>query len=125
MIKYTKLNYTCYIMMIMITKRIDSFFCHPENKLLIHYKFALSNLSWHRTIADLSKTSVVQNLDSIVTRCFRRWLDLPISSTLSTLTLKKSKCRITLVLPSAIFIQCQTVIREWSFSILGTRAEDF
>ena len=95
-----------------LMKRIDSLSCHPKNKLLIYHKFVLSKLSWHLTIADLSKTWVVQNLDSIVTRYVRQWLDLPISSTLSTLILQRSKYGITLVLPSTKFTQCQTVIRN-------------
>ena len=93
-------------------KRIDSLSCHPKNKLLIYHNFVLSKLSWHLTIADLSKTWVVQNLDSVVTRYVRKWLDLPISSTLSTLILHRSKYGITLALPSTKFTQCQTVIRN-------------
>ena len=92
--------------------RIDSLSCHPKNKLLIYHQFVLSKLSWHLTVADLSKTWVVQNLDNIVTKYVRQWLDLPISATLSTLVLQKSKYGINLILPSTKFTQCQTVIRN-------------
>ena len=91
---------------------IDSISCHPKNKLLIYHQFVLPKLSWHITVADLSKTWVDQNLTHIVTKYIRQWLDLPISATLSTLALKKSKYGITLILPSTKFTQRQTVIRN-------------
>ena len=92
--------------------RIDSLSCHPKNKLLIYHRFVLSKLLWHLTVADLSKIWVVQNLDTIVTKYVRQWLYLPISATLSTLVLQKSKYGINLILPSTKFTQCQTVIRN-------------
>ena len=91
---------------------IDSLSCHSRNKLLIYYQFVLSKLSWHLTVADLSKTWDVQDLDNIVTKYIRQWLDLPIIATLSTLVLKKSKYGINLILPSSKFTQCQTVVRN-------------
>ena len=95
-----------------LMNRIDSPSCHPSNKLLIYHQFVLSKLSWHLTVADLSKTWVVQNLDYIVTNYMRQWLDLPFSATLITPILKKSKYGIDLILPSITFTQCQTVIRN-------------
>ena len=65
-----------------------------------------------KTIADLSKTWVIENLDSIVSGYVRKWLELHISATISSLILKKSRHGINLVLPSTKFIECQTVIRN-------------
>ena len=47
--------------------KVDCLPCHPKNKLLHYHRFVLSKLSWHLTIADLSKTWVIENLapDSI------------------------------------------------------------
>jgi len=42
----------------------------------------------------------------------RQWLDLPISATLSSLALPKTKYGINLILPSTKYSQCQTVIRN-------------
>ena len=95
-----------------LMSKIDSLSCHPKNKLLIYHQLVLSKLSWHLTVADLSNTWVVQNLDSIVTRYMRQWLDLLVSATLSTLVLKKSKYGIHLILLSTKFTQCQNVIRN-------------
>ena len=92
--------------------KTDNLPCHPKYKLLLYHRFVLSKLSWHLTIADLSKTWVVDNLDNIVTSYVRKWLELPISATISSLLLNKSRYGINLVLPSTKFIECQTVIRN-------------
>ena len=92
--------------------KVDCLPCHPKNKLLLYHRFVLSKLSWHLTIADLSKTRVIENLDSIVTGYVRKWLELPISATISSLILSKSRYGINLGLPSTKFIKCQTVIRN-------------
>ena len=92
--------------------KIDNTPCHPKNKLLLYHRFVLSKISWHFTIADLSKTWVVENLDNIVGKYVRGWFELPISATLSTLIISKSNYGLNLVLPSTKFIQCQTIIRN-------------
>ena len=46
---------------------IDRISCHQKNKLLLYHRFVLSKIiSWHFTIADLSKTWVIENLDNKV-----------------------------------------------------------
>ena len=95
-----------------LMNKIDLLHCHPKNKLLLYHRFVLSKVSWNFTIANLGKTWVVENLDNLVSSYVRRWLDLPISATLSTLALPKAKYGINFVLPSTKFSQCQTVIRN-------------
>ena len=91
--------------------KMDNLPCHPKYKLLLYHRFVLSKLSWHLPIADLSNW-VVDNLDNIVTRYVRKWLELPISATISSLILNKSRYGINLVLPSNKFTECQTVIHN-------------
>ena len=93
-----------------LVMKVDCLPCHPKNKLLLYHRFVLSKLSWHLTIADLGKTWVIENLDSIVTGYVRKWLELPISATISSLILNKSRYGINLLLPSTKFMECQTVI---------------
>ena len=92
--------------------KINDLPCHPKSKLLLYHPFLLSKLSWNLTIADSSKTWIIDNLDSIVSKYIRQWLELPISATLSSLIINKSKYGISLILPSIKFIQCQTTIRN-------------
>ena len=93
-------------------KQIDSQPLHAKNKLLLYHNFVLSKISWNLTVADLSKTWVVENLDSLVSKYIRQWLDLPISATLSSIILSKNQFGLSLTLPSSKFLQCQTVLRN-------------
>ena len=74
-----------------LMRKIDLLPCHPKNKLLLYHRFVLSKVSWHFTIANLGKTWVAENLDNLVSSYVRQWLDLPISATLSSLALPKTK----------------------------------
>ena len=92
--------------------RIDTLPVLPKNKLLLYQRYILSKLSWHLTVATLPKNWVIQHLDIVVTRSVRQWLDLPISTTLRGIILPKNQFGLNLQLPSAKFIQCQTVLRN-------------
>ena len=84
---------------------------HPKNKLLLYSRYVLSKLSWHFTVATLSKTWVTENIDPIVNQYIRKWLEVPISGTLSTIFLTNNKFGLSIYPPSVKFIQCQSVLR--------------
>ena len=48
---------------------IDKQPLYPKKKLLLYSGYVLSKLSSHFTVADISKTSIIANLDSIVNCC--------------------------------------------------------
>ena len=83
-----------------LMSKIDKIPCHPRNKLLLYHRFVLSKIAWHFTIADIGKTWVTENIDNIVSQYVRQWLELPISATLSSLILSKSKYVMSLILLS-------------------------
>ena len=91
---------------------IDSKPLHPKNKLLLYSRYVLSKLAWHFTVATLSKTWVTENIDSIANKYIRRWLEVSISGTLSTVFLTNNKFGLSIYPPSVKFVQCQTVIRK-------------
>ena len=93
-------------------KGIDDLPLHPKNKLLVYHRYVLSKVSWHFTVADLPKTWVSDNLDNLVSKYIRRWLDLPVSATLTSLVLTKNQFGLNLKLPSVKFTQCQTLSRN-------------
>ena len=64
---------------------------HHKHKLLLYSRYVLSKLSWHFTIANISKTWITEHLDSVVNGCIRKWLDIPISGTLSNVFLERNK----------------------------------
>ena len=84
---------------------------NPKSKLLVYHRYVLSEVSWHFTVADLPKTCVTENLDNLVSRYIRSWLDLPVSATLTRLVLTKNQFGLNLQMPSVKFTQCQTFSR--------------
>jgi len=91
---------------------IDNKPLHPKNKLLLYSRYVLSKISWHFTVCDLSKTWVIQNIDNKIAQFIRKWLDIPISGTLSNIFLPCNKFGLNICPPSVKFTQCQTVLRK-------------
>ena len=81
-------------------------------KLLLYSRYVLSKLSWHFTIANISKTCITEHLDSVVNGYIRKWLDIPISRTVSTVFLERNNFGLNICPPSIKFTQCQTVLRN-------------
>jgi len=90
--------------------QIDGIPCHPTEKLPLYHHFVLSKIARYLTIANLGKTWVVEDIDNLVTSYILQWLELPITATLSTPILPKSKYGINYILPSTKFLPCQIVI---------------
>ena len=91
---------------------INSLPLHPKNKLLVYHRHVLSKVSWHLTVADLPGSWVSENLDNLVSRYFRSWLNLPVSATSTSLALTQNQFGLNLRMPSVKFTQCQTVSRN-------------
>ena len=69
---------------------------HPRKKI----KIVLANISWHLTLADVSATWNTQNLDSIISKHIRIWLDLPVCATLGSTFLPCNKFGLNICPPS-------------------------
>ena len=82
---------------------IDSLPLHPKNRLLLYNRYLLSRISWDLTVCDLSKTWIIQHLDNTISHSIRKWLDLPISSTLSNILLPRERFGLDIILPSTKF----------------------
>ena len=81
-----------------ILKEIDDLPLHPKNKILLYSRYALSKISWHFT-----EPWVIEKLDSTVSTYIRKWLELPISATLSNVLLPQNKLGLNVILPSTKF----------------------
>ena len=77
----------------------------------LYSRYALSKISWHFAVSDMSKTGVNEKLDNMVSTNIRKWLHFPISATLGIVMLPPNKFEQNIVLPSTKFLQCQTVCR--------------
>ena len=95
-----------------IMSKIDLLPLHPRIKLQLYNHYRLPKISWHLTVADLTKSWVSENLDNLVAKYFRSWLDLPISGTLSNIFLSHYKFGLNLHPPSVKYAQCQTILRN-------------
>ncbi len=95
-----------------IMSEIDLKPLHPKNKLLLYSRYLLSKLSWHFTVTTISRTWVSENMDSVVNKYVRKWLEIPISGTLSNVYLTSNKFGLNIYPPSIKFAQCQTVARN-------------
>ena len=93
-------------------KGIDDLPLHPKNELLVYHRYVLSRVSWHFTVADIPRTWVTENLDNLVSRYIRSWLDLPVSATLKSLALTQKQFGLNLQMPSVKSTQCQTASRN-------------
>ena len=85
---------------------------HPKNKLILYNCYVLSKISWHLTVAPLSKTWVTETIDSVINQYIRKWLEIPISGTLSNIYLTHNKFGLNILPESVKFIQYQTVLRN-------------
>ena len=92
-----------------IMNKIDELPLHPKNKILLYSRYLLSKIFWNFAISGISKIWICETLDGIASKYFRKWLELPVSATLSNVLLPQSKCGLNIILPSTKFIQCQTV----------------
>ena len=95
-----------------VISKIDELPLHLRNKILLYSRYLLSKISWELTITDISKTWICETLDTLASRYIRKWLELPISATLSNVFLPRNKFGLNVILPSTKFTQCQTVSRS-------------
>ena len=95
-----------------LLNEIDDLPLHPKNKIRLYSQYAVSKISWHFTVSDIGKTWVNEMLDTVVSKYIRKWLELPISATLSNILLPYNRFGLNVVLPSTKFLQCQTVSRK-------------
>ena len=85
---------------------------HPKNKLVLYRRYVLSKIKWHFTVASLSKTWIIENIDPVINIYIRKWLEIPISGTLSNVFLTRNKFGLNVIPASIKFTQCQTVQRN-------------
>ena len=55
---------------------------------------------------------IKENIDSVVNSYIRRWLEIPILGTLSSVFMTRNKFGLNICPPSIKFVQCQTILRN-------------
>jgi hypothetical protein len=84
-----------------LMSEIDLTHLHPKYKILLYSRYVLSKLSWHFTVSTISKTWVVENINSSVNQYIRKWLEVAISGTLSNVFLTRNKFGLN-ILPASV-----------------------
>ena len=72
----------------------------------LYSRYALPKLSWDFTISNIPQTWIKENIDSLVNSYIRRWLEIPVSGTLSTIFMTRNKFGLNIIPPSVKFLQC-------------------
>ena len=91
---------------------IDKLPLHPKNKLKLYQQWTLSKVSWHLTVTKISNTWMKNNIDNIVSRYTRLWLEIPVNGTLNIATQSKCKFGLGVILPSTRHTQYQVTFRK-------------
>ena len=95
-----------------ILMKIDSLLLHPRNKILLYSRYLHAKLSWDLTVADIDKTSTVNDTDNIYRQFIGRWLKIPSSGTLDLILLSGEKFGSEVSDVSTKLQQCQVTVRK-------------
>ena len=60
----------------------------------------------------MPQTWIKENIDSLMNSYIRRWLEISVSGTLSTILTTRNKFCLNIIPPSVKFLQCQTILRN-------------
>ena len=63
-------------------------------------------------VTKVSNTWMTNNIDNIVSRYIRPWLEIPVNGTLNIVTQSKRKFGLGMILPSTRHTQCQVTFRN-------------
>ena len=72
----------------------------------------ISKVSWHLNATKISNTWMKNNIDNIVSRYIRLWLEIPVNSTLNIVTQSKCKFGLGVILPSTRHTRCQVTFKN-------------
>ena len=93
-------------------KKIDLFPINPFSKIRIIQDYVYSKIRWRLSIYDISETWIKQNIDHIISKYIRKWLQIPVSGNITHLKLPKSDLGIDFSSASDIHLQCKLSVRR-------------
>ena len=95
-----------------ILNKVDTLPLHPNHKLDIYFKYYMSKIPWHLTIADTPNTWIKQHLRTICHNKIRYWLEILQNGTLDIILLTKAKFGLNVIDVSTKHTQCQVSLRK-------------
>ena len=91
---------------------IDKLPLKPLNKIAIIQRYVFSKLRWQFSIYSFTETWVNENIDNIINKFLRKWLQLPVSSNTTHLTLHKRKLGLNMNTAKTVYKKCQLSVRR-------------
>ena len=85
---------------------------HSRFKIMIITRYVYSKLRWRLTVNEIDLTWIKTNLDSLVLRFVRKWLQLHPGANTDHLRLPPKKFGLSLLLPSDIATSCRLTVRR-------------
>ena len=79
--------------------------CRCEIDIVQRYVF--SKLKWRLSVYNISETWVVDNIDNEINRCYRKWLQIPISGNITHLSLPEKMLGYNIKTAQNIQAQCK------------------
>ena len=92
--------------------KIDLMPVKPLQKIAIVQKYVYSKLRWRFSIYPLTTTWVSQNLENLVSKSLRKWLQIPISGNILHLSLPTSKLGLNFCSVTDLYQECQLSTRR-------------
>ena len=93
-------------------KKIDLIPINPFSKIRVVESYVYSKFFWRFSIYLLTTRWIHSDLDSIISKYIRKWLQIPISGNISHLKLPKLQLGIDFCSPSDIYNQCKLTVRR-------------
>ena len=84
----------------------------PLNKLSIVQSYVYSKYRWIFSIYNLTETWIVQNIDSLLGKYVRKWLQLPVSSNIEHLALPLQKLGLNYISAKQLYVKSKLSVRE-------------
>ena len=84
---------------------------HSRFKIMIITRYVYGKLRWRLTVNEIDSTWIKTNLDSLVLRFVRKWLQLHPGANTDHLRLPPKKFGLGLLLPSDIVTSCKLTVR--------------
>ena len=92
--------------------KIDLMPIKPLQKIKIVQQYVYSKLRWRFSIYNLTSTWVKQNLENLVAKSIRKWLQIPISGNITHLSFPVGKLGLNFRCATDLYHECQLSVRR-------------
>ena len=92
--------------------KIDLLPLSPLNRISIIQTYVFSKRRWNFSIYELTETWVVQNIDNLIGKYVRKWLQLPVSANVEHLSFSLQRLGINFKFAKFVYNKCKLPVRR-------------